>query len=233
MNKIVILLTLALLSTFSNAGERVISVEGSGTIEAIPDLIRISYSVSHLHKSDLAKAKAKVDQVSSQSVEALTELGVSENDITSSSMRVETVEDYDDRGIDVVIGHYVHRDVDIVIRNVSLYGAVIQALVDSQVSEIVSVKPDVSNYADLKRKALASAARSARANAKFLAEQFGAELGPVQQIGKQNIRRKYGLEEVVVTAHSRSPSDAEINLYDFKPGKVKVSSEVYVEFQLK
>ncbi len=39
------------------------------------------------------------------------------------------------------------------------------------------------------------------------------------------------LEEVVVTARKRT-TDV-IPAYDFKPGKVTVSSDVYVEYQLK
>ena len=159
MNKIAALIILSLLSTFSIAEERLIAVEGSGMVEAVPDLIRINYNVFNLHKSDASKAKEKVDEISSLSVLALTKLGVSEKDITSSSLSVDTAKDYDDNGNTSVIGHVVRRDIDVVVRDINLYGDVIQALVDSQVSEIESVKPDVSNYEELKRKALASAAK--------------------------------------------------------------------------
>ena len=235
MNKIATLVILSLLSTFSIAEQRIIAVEGSGMVEAVPDLIRISYNVFNLHKDDPSKAKAKVDEISSVSVQTLINLGVSEKDITSSSLNIETAEDYDDNdnGNASIIGHVVRRDIDIVIRDIGLYGDVIQALVDSQVSEIDSVKPDVSNYEELKREALASAAQSARSNAEFLAKQFGAKLDKVHQIGKQNIRRQYSLEEIVVTAQKRSASNIKSTPYEFKPGNVKVSSEVYVEFQLK
>lgn len=233
MNKIATLIILSLISTFSIAEERIIAVEGSGMVEAVPDLIRINYNVFNLHKSDVSKAKAKVDEISSLSVQALTKLGVSEKDITSSSLSVDTAEDYDDNGNTSVIGHVVRRDIDVVVRDISLYGDVIQALVDSQVSEIESVKPDVSNYEELKREALASAAKSAKSNAEFLAKQFGAKIDKVHQIGKQNIRRQYSLEEIVVTARKRSASNVKSTPYEFKPGNVKVSSEVYVEFQLK
>ena len=233
MYKIAALIILPLLSTFSIAEERIITVEGSGVVEAVPDLIRISYSVFNLHKDDPSKAKAKVDAISSLSVQALIKLGVSEKDVTSSSLNIETAEDYDGNDNASIIGHVVRRDIDIVIRDISLYSDVIQALVDGQVSEINSVKPDVSNYEELKREALASAAQSAKYNAEFLAKQFGAKLDKVHQIGKQNIRRQYSLEEIIVTAQKRSSSNIKSTPYEFKPGNVKVSSEVYVEFQLK
>ncbi len=233
MNRIATLIILSLLSAIAISGERIIAVEGSGVVEAEPDLIRVSYNVFNLDANDPSKAKAKVDEISSLSVQSLITLGVAEQDITSSSLKVETAEDYDDNGYPSIVGHAVRRDIDIVIRDVSLYGDVIQALVDSQVSDIDSVKPDVSNYEELKREALASAAQSAKFNAEFLAKQFGAKLDKVHQIGKQNIRRHYSLEEVVVTAQKRSSSNTKNTPYEFRPGNVKVSSEVYVEFQLK
>ena len=233
MKKIALLIILSIFSSLSIAEKRIIAVEGSGMVEAVPDLIRINYNVFSLHKSDASKAKEKVDEISARSVQVLKNLGVSENDITSSSLNIETAEDYDDNGNAAIIGHVVRRDIDVVIRDISLYGDVIQALVDSQVSEIDSVKPDVSNYEELKREALASAAKSARANAEFLARQFDAKLDKVHQIGKQNIRRQYSLEEVIVTASKRDALNIKSTPYEFKPGNVKVSSEVYVEFQLK
>ena len=233
MKKIVLLVTLLMISSFSFSEERIIAVEGSGVIEAVPDIIRINYNVFNFHKSDPSKAKIKVDEISSNSVQALIKLGISEADITSSSLNVETAEDYDDNGNASIIGHVVRRDIDIIVRDISLYGDVIQALVDNQVSEIDSVRPDVSNYEELKRVALASAAKSAKDNAEYLAKQFGAKLDKVHQIGKQNIRRQFSLEEIVVTASKRSASNVNIVPYEFEPGKVKVSSEVYVEFQLK
>ena len=130
MNKIVLLAIFFALSNLSYSEERIIAVEGSGTVEAVPDMIRIGYNIFDLHKSDPARAKAKVDKISSNSVQALINLGVAEKDITSSSLSVDTAEDYDDNGNASVIGHVVRRDIDIVVRDINLYGAVIQALVD-------------------------------------------------------------------------------------------------------
>ena len=233
MKKIALLIMLSIFSSLSIAEKRIIAIEGSGMVEAVPDLIRISYNVFSLHKSDASKAKEKVDEISSMSVQVLKKLGVSEKDITSSSLNIETAEDYDDNGNAAIIGHVVRRDIEVVIRDIGLYGDVIQALVDSQVSEIDSINPDVSNYEELKREALARAAKSARANAEFLARQFDAKLDKVHQIGKQNIRRQYSLEEVIVTASKKDALNIKSTPYEFKPGNVKVSSEVYVEFQLK
>lgn len=233
MCRIFIVLTLSIVSLLSHADNRIIAVEGIGEVEAKPDIIRINYNVFSQDKSDVSKAKATVDEISSLSVRALIKLGVSDEDITSSSLNVETDEDYDENSRKPVVRHIVRRDVDVIVRDISLYNAVIQTLVDNQVSEIGRVSPDVSNYESLKREALARAAQSAKSNAEFLAGQFDAKLDAVYKIGKQGIHRQYELEEVIVTGSKRNSRSVKNTPYEFKPGNVKVSSKIYVEYLLK
>lgn len=233
MKKIVLLLFLTVINPLAIAEERIIAVEGAGEIEVTPDIIRINYDVYNLSKTDALKAKEEVDKISSESIRSLIKLGVKEEDITSSSISVETAEDYDNNDKPYIVAHLVKRNIDVIIRDTSLYSSVIQALIDSNVSEIGSVKPDVSNYEQLKREALAKAANNAKENAGYLAKQFGAELDKVHQIGKQNIRRQFSLEEIIVTGRRVDTPNLQTTTYEFKPGKVKISSEVYVEFQLK
>ena len=77
----------------------------------------------------------------------------------------------------------------------------------------------------------ADAARKAREQADFLAAQFDAEVARVHQIGRQDIQRHFGMEEVAVTAAKRGDA-SEPPIHDFKPAKVKISSNVFVEFEL-
>ena len=209
---------------------RIISVEGHGEFEVEPDIVHIHYLVAQIDKQDVAVAKAKVDMIASQSVHALMELGVEENDIQSSAFGVEPVRDYNRPGEPE--GHRVYRRIEVVLRNVDDYGRAIQALVDSRVSEITRIKPDVSNDAELRRQAMASAAKDARDKAAFLASQFEADLGKVHQIGRQTLQRQFDMKEVMVSAARSEQPQTQIPLHEFEPGKVKVTSDVYVEFVL-
>lgn len=209
---------------------RIISVEGHGEIEVQPDIVHIHYLVAQVDKQDVAVAKAKVDMIASQSVHALMELGVEEKDIQSSDFGIEPVRDYNRPGEPE--GHRVYRRIEVVLRDVGDYGRAIQALVDSRVSEITQIKPDVSNDAELRRQAMASAAKDARDKAAFLASQFDADLGKVHQVGRQSLQRQFDMKEVMVSAARGDESPPQIPLHEFKPGKVKVTSDVYVEFVL-
>ncbi len=211
-----------------NKQTRIVSVEGFGEIEVEPDIIHLNYTISALNENDVAAAKADVDKRSSNSIYALMKLGVKESDITSSSLRVDMAEDYQNR----IRQHRVTRSVEITLRNIEVYNAALQALVDSGVSEINQVQPDVSNEAELKRQALANATQDAEDQARFLARQFGASLDKVHQIGRQNIQRHFDMQEMAVMSSRGAPKNMN-EPYEFKPGKVKVSSNIYVEFELK
>ena len=242
MKQFVLIITVLLLAvvvwsqfdtTILEAPEaRIISVEGSGEVEVMPDMIQLYYNVSAINDSEVGAAKADVDNRSSASIRALIKLGVKEEDITSSALNIRTLDDFNPR--DGISGrrHMVQRNIDVVLRDVSLYNTAVQALVDSGISEITQIKPDVSNYDELKQQALAQAAQRAREQAEFLALQFDAKLDRVHQIGRQNIQRHFDFQESVAASMRGAPSEKDTS-YDFKPGKVKVTSNVYVEFELR
>lgn len=232
----VLLLALVLWSQLNDSPlvppePRIIAMEAQGEFEVLPDLIRLHFNVSSLHDSDPAVAKTQVDQHASAAVRALMKLGVKEEDITSSALNVSIQEDYNRNDGSRTRRHRVQRNVEAVLRDTSLYDKALQALVGSGVSEISHIQPEVSNLDELKQKALADAARKAREQADFLAAQFDAEVARVHQIGRQDIQRHFGMQEMV--AHAAKGGDApEPPSHDFKPAKVKISSNVFVEFEL-
>ena len=71
------------------AHERIVALEGHGTIEVVPDIINIEISVSGHDRRNAAKAKSQVDATSSKAVASLIANGVREADIFSSSMSLE------------------------------------------------------------------------------------------------------------------------------------------------
>ena len=211
---------------------RIVSVEGNGEIEVAPDIIRLNFNITAFHESDITAAKNDVDARASAAAKALLELGVNEDDITSSSFHINIVDDYRNRTEPPRPREQrVSRSVEVILRDTSTYNAVLQALVENGISEITQIQPDVSNYEALKQQALADAAADARQQAEFLAEQFDARLRQVHQIGRQNIQRHFGMQEVMASAAKRDGAEPSAP-HEFKPGKVKVTSNVYAEFEL-
>lgn len=215
------------------AQPRIVSTEGTAKIEVVPDIVRISFTVKHSDPHNVAKAKAEVDRTAEKAVHALMAAGVEKADITSNSLSVETAEKYDEHDNAVEVGYVVRRKVDVVLRRLKQYNAVIQALVDSGISDIGSVSPDVSNLDALKRKALAGATADARNLADFLASQLGARVVRVHRIGRQQTQDHFSMQEIVITAFARREGPGVRSTpYEFSPGTISVSSKIYVEFEI-
>ena len=233
MPRILTALLCAALSIPLLAHERLIAVEGAGKLEVMPDIIRISLTIEKQDETSSARAKVYVDELSSKAAAAVLATGVRDEDILSLSMRIYTAERCDDDNNVSVAGYVASRDIDLIVRDISSYSKVVQALVDAGVSEITGIEADISNYRDVKKKALALAVQDAREKAGFLAGELGAALGRVHQIGKQRSHRDYTeLEEIIVTAGDPAGKAVESLHYEFQPDTVDVQASVYVEFAL-
>ena len=232
MPKILIALFLAAFAIPLVAHERLVMVEGSGEIEVLPDLVRIGITVSKQDKLDIAKAKAHVDELSSNAAAALTALGVREEDIISSSMGIRIAYRYDNNDNAVAAGHIASRDIDITVRDIDRYADVVQALVDIGISEIESVDSDVSDYRALRKRALGLALKDARQRAGFMARELGFSLGRVHQVRKQKTFWNIGELEEVIVSGGRRDDNVKTLQYEFQPSPVEVWATVYVEYTI-
>jgi uncharacterized protein YggE len=231
MKTFLLIVTFLLLGSAAQAATRIVAVNGSATINAMPDIIRVDYYVTAISEGGGSAAKVEVDEIAARSIEALVALGVDKGSVTSSSLSVYPFDEYDanDNEIESTKSR-VSRRLELVLLDIKLYNKVIQALVDAGVTHIERVSPDVSNYDELKMEALAAASANAKKEAEFLASNLGASIGNVHQIGNQKLRRNFSMEEIVVTA--RKTTESRSIPYEFEPGTVKVSADIYVEFEL-
>ena len=224
-----IFLLLLILPGSSFGSERIIAVQGEATMEVEPDQIAMEIVVTNTHESDVAKAKAVVDEVSLKVADTLISKGVDANDITSSTMTIDVEERYDRNDISMEIGHLASREIDVKIRDVTSYTTIIQALVEVGVTRITGVRAEVSNYDELRLQTLGAAAKDARRKAEYLAAQLDTKLGSVHRIGDHRVHDQFGqFEEVIVTASKVE----DFAPYEFQPGTVEVSANIHVEFEL-
>ena len=220
---------IALICSSAGAAERFASVEGKAEIKVSPDIIRVDFNVSRTHKTDPSVAKNQVDEICANTIRSLIQLGIAENEISSSSLSLEQKQRYDDNNNATPIGYMVSRNVGIVLRDVAQYNQVIQALVDSGVSSILNITPDVSNLEAQKRAALAKAVADGRERAEFLAQELGSKVTRIHQIGKPFSDKPFDLDEIVVTAEKRSVGGVP---YQFQPGPVSITASIQLEFEI-
>ena len=221
-----------LLAADTFANSRLISIKGYGTIEVEADVINISFSVANTDSKDIATAKRDVEIRSSKIVDALLELGVSAEDISSPNFHVAAEPRYGDDDCLQYWRPEVERVLEVRIKEISKYGAALDALVSNGVSSVDTVEPEVFDIKKRELDALSVAIEDAKQQAAFLAKSFGETIHGVYSIGERKYRNRHGLEEIVMTGIRASKRKNDEMPYEFKPGKIIIEADIYVEFEL-
>lgn len=155
-------------------------VTGSGEVEATPDIARIQLQI-HETRDSAAAAKHEVDRRVEAVLNATRFEGVSSADIRASQIRV--FPDYEWRDAKRILkGQRVERQIDITLRDLSRYGALIDKLVEAGVNQLGQVQFDIARRDQLAAEATQKAIADAKAQATLLAEGFGSRLGGIYRI---------------------------------------------------
>lgn len=221
--------TTLLLSIQLYAEPRIVSVTGQASIEVPADQVLIRFSVINYKIVDINKAKAHVDDIANKVIGELYNLGIKEADITTDGFQLEHDPDYEDDCKSETIPA-VGRSFELTLRDLSKYNSVINALVDSGVTDIGSSTTDLSDPKALESKAMKLAIEDARTQATFLAENLGVKLGKPHTIGHRKTASSRYIEEVVV--YGVRNSRAKNEYLNFKPAPIEISAQIYVEFEL-
>lgn len=155
-------------------------INARGEVDAMPDIAYMQLQISETSDSAV-QAKSTVDQRSAQVLNAVAEQGVPESDIRASQIRIYPDYEWHD-GKRVLRGQRVERSIDITLKDLSRYGAVLDALVNAGISELGNIRFDLSQRDALQAEAVQLAIGDAKARAEVLAAGFGRKLAGVYHI---------------------------------------------------
>lgn len=163
-----------------------ITVEGTGSGTAIPNLATVSFSITE-EAATVAEAQNKATAKTDAALAAVKDLGIEENDVKTLSYNVypkyENV--YCASGYcpemrsPKIIGYEVSQTVEVKVRETGKAGDVLQALGSLNVQNISGPNFTVDEDEDLKSVAREEAIAEAKAKAKVLAKELGVSLGKV------------------------------------------------------
>ena len=190
MRNILRILTVGLVSTAiaisgsaltsAQAEVRQITVSAEGKVNVTPDAVR-TYATVSLVASTSKGALESANAVSAKVRTALLDNGIQRRDLRTQSLTVYPEYNYSqDRG-STLIGYRASQAFDILVRNASNAGAVVDAIVavggdDLQVN---SVSPFVLNAASATASARENAVKNARVKARSYASLLDVSLGKV------------------------------------------------------
>ncbi len=174
---VVSLLALAAGCGDGNVYPPTISVSGTGTAYAEPDVATISFGVD-ISRKDPAEAVDDAAVMMENALAAANELGVNASDLETVSYNMWVEEEYDYQTYEYTgdliyhVTHYALADV----RDLDSVGAILSALVSAGANTISGVSFGYEDVSSLQDEARERAVADAERIAGLLAEQLGVEL---------------------------------------------------------
>jgi hypothetical protein len=158
-----------------------ISVRGSGTISAKPDMATIQVGVL-IQKNSLDAAQSEAAPKMDAVMKMLNAVGIDEKDISTSQYNVEPVMNYRKNQPPEITGYRVTNMVSVEIRDITKAGKTIDDLVKSGANMVYGVSFGLFDPTALRHEAREKAVNDARVKAEQLAKLNGVTLGPVLQV---------------------------------------------------
>ncbi|MBD3319454.1 DUF541 domain-containing protein [Candidatus Woesearchaeota archaeon] len=184
-----------------------ISVSGEGEIEVMPDLARVYFEAISEH-DDAAEAQAANAETIAAARDALEDLGIDRDKVTTERFNVYPLYDYDENydrepGID---RYEVVHSLKVEVEDISLIGEVLDAAVNAGIDRVNRITFDLTDEREeqLRSDALAQAAEKAREKGESIAKGLGLKLGKVRSVSESNINyypyERYLGEDVAMAA---------------------------------
>lgn len=201
-----------------------ISVDGIYTIQTVPDMLFMSTQISKVDNS-IANATRSVERRSAALIDALKELGIKKEDITSSDFHIFPKYQWVNR-IRVFQGSEVSRTINVTLRNLSKYGELIQAVIDADVAVVTHTQLLSSREEELRKQALVGAVKNAREKAQLLLSTEDGSVGSVYSI------TSVGGGPAPVVRLERT-ANASLSQNAFEPGVIEFRELVNVVFLIR
>jgi uncharacterized protein YggE len=208
---------------------RTITVTGSGSVDAGPDLARLGFAVERRNAA-MRVARDGVVRVSQDFLALCKRLGIPENKVRTAGLSIQPEYRYENDGSPpVLVGYIVQRQLDVELTNLDKLGELIEGAIDAGITQTSPPQLDSSRRADRHRDALAAAATDARRNAERIATTLGAKLGPVRQVSIGEAVASPVPMPMAKLAMSAESADA---AGSYTPGEVSFEARVTVVFDL-
>ena len=177
------------LQTTAVASEEIRSLNASGTgmVYIVPDIARVTICVN-TQNEDAATALSENTRDVNAVMQALTNLGVAENDIQTSNFYVYQQTNYNYPNMELgsesepQTVFVVQNSLYVVVRDINALGEILAAVVDQGANTINGVSFDIEDptaaYAEAQQKAIDDAASQAQA----IADAAGVTLGEITYI---------------------------------------------------
>ncbi|RAR41510.1 SIMPL domain-containing protein [Paenibacillus sp. MDMC362] len=215
------------------AQQNLLTVLGKGEISVKPDIVYLSIgaeSYAETAKSAQKSNALKMDKITKLLKETWK---IDDKDIKTEQFYVQPNYTYSDENGRKVKNYTAYHSLEVTLRDLNKVGDLLDAASDAGANSIGNARFSVENRdafeAQVIDKAMANADLKAQAMAKASKRQLGIVLNIVE--GSVGVDTIYGLEKMQMEAQSTA-ADAGANT-SVKPGEIKISTQLYVQYELK
>lgn len=172
-----------------NTDENLLTVNGSGTVKAKPDICYINIGVDTFAE-DAGKAQSDNSKIMDKITKELSRLGIKEEDVKTityniyKSVKYEPVFGQDNAK--KIQGYNAINIVEVTVRDIKKVGIVIDAAAKAGANTINNIRFDVTDEKDLYNEALKIAMNNAKEKAQAILGTFGANVGKPYSIDENN-----------------------------------------------
>lgn len=200
--------------------ENIISVNGSGTIVAKPDIAYLQVGYEAKNKEALAaqtEAKTKMQSI----MKVIKAQGIKDADIKTINVSLYKTADYNK---DVKDEYYVASNtIEITVRDLDKVGQLIDEAVTSGANHLGSVRFAVENQEKYQLEALKLAVKNANGKAKAIAEAVGVKIGKPSRVTETSYNGGVVYREANMLAKAADSTPVEV-------GTVSIEATVSVEY---
>jgi uncharacterized protein YggE len=218
------------MAALADQEPRTISVSGTGTVDAAPDIARLRLAVQRRDLNMQAARDATV-KVSRDFIALCKRLGIKESKVRTAGLTIQPEYRWDQKqGLQVFTGYFVQRQLEVELNDLDKLGELIEGAVNAGVNEVSPPELDNSQRRELARQALAAAATDARSNAQRIADTLGVKLGALRTIdahSNQPPPPRPMMRMAAMAAESDGGAAA-----SYTPGEISVDARVSATFDV-
>ena len=199
-----------------------IHVSGQGSLEVEPDMGYVSMHVRR-EGSDPAELRREIDKVVRAILKLVRNLKIAESDVTTAALSINPR--YRRRDSETVVdGVIATQTILITLRNLDLFGRLLNRSLEEGVNNVDPIRLDTSRRVELENQALEVAMKDAREEAARVA--LGLDLRLGQALNVQVVSHSPRPQMALMEMRSAGNSDT------FNPGLIRVERNVQVTFAI-
>ena len=228
MKKIIALMLMCLmvLPAFALAEDAEITAQGTATVSAAPDIVRVTANAS-VKAMTIASAQEEMNRIISGVTTKLLELGVKEEDIVTENYSYYPSYHYDGEQ-QIMDGYLADHTLQITCRDVEMLDSVIGVVTDGGMTQIYNVSYDLSNREALYGEALTLAIGQAKEKAGQMAAASGLTLSHLEKLAENG-----GYDRGYQNAPGGAVVSAAPDATGIRAGTISVTASVTAVYEAK